>query len=180
MMLSVSVFAQKGKSEVGINVDVAPTLSTEPVSMNLGFGAKYRYGLSNRFRLDANFTYYLNSMVKLDEKNYDKLSMMDISVNVHYLIKCGNKMTFYPLAGLGYIKLSPDWNIKSTGNPDKDLYNKLEAEKDGPAKTNIVLNIGAGFDYHISDHLSANVELKYPVAVDVTPIPISLGVIYKF
>ena len=106
--------------------------------------------------------------------------MFDISVNVHYLCKIGNKMTVYPLAGLGYINVSPNWEIQSTGNATGDWVNKTEAEQDGPAKHNIVLNLGGGFEYAITDHLSANAEIKFPILVDVNPLPISLGVIYKF
>lgn len=180
MMLSVGAFAQKGKSEIGVNIDLAPTLSTNPTSFNLGFGAKYRYGLSNHFRLDANFTYYLNSLVSLKENNYDKVSMYDISLNAHYLIKVSDKATLYPLVGLGYVNLSPKWDYEDTGNHYEDITNKLEGIKDGPATSNIVLNVGVGADFSITDRLSANIEVKYPVAVDITPIPISLGVIYKF
>ena len=188
MAMSLATFAQKGKSEVGINLDVAPTFSTSPVSANLGIGAKYRYGISNRFRLDANFTYYFNSLTELDNDYYDRVSMFDISVNAHYLIKLNDKMTFYPLAGLGFVKVSTNYKSNEEheggssvpGGYDKDIFDKMEAEKNGPAKSNIVLNIGAGFEYAITDHLSAGVEIKYPIAVDVAPIPISLGVAYKF
>ncbi len=184
--LSLGAFAQKGKSEVGINLDLAPTFSTDPASVNLGIGAKYRYNLSNRFRLDANFTYYFNSLTELDytdkdaNAEYEKLNMFDISVNVHYLCKIGDKITVYPLAGLGYINVSPKWEFGSTKYGMGDEEQKALAEKNGPAKHNIVFNIGGGFEYAITDHLSANAEIKFPILVDINPMPISLGVTYKF
>lgn len=176
MMLSIGAYAQKGKSEVGINLDLAPTFSTEPASVNLGVGAKYRYGISNKFRLDANFTYFFNSLTELDPETkykYDRVSMFDISVNVHYLLKLNEKMTFYPLAGLGYVNLHPNWEFDSD-------YEKEEARIDGPATSNVVFNIGAGFEYALNEHLSLNAEVKFPIMVDVNPLPISLGVVYKF
>lgn len=190
MMLSIGAFAQKGKSEVGINIDLAPTFSTEPASVNLGVGAKYRYGISNKFRLDANFTYYFQSLTELEPEigDYDKISMFDISVNVHYLLKLNEKMTFYPLAGLGYINVSPNWDFESGSsrsgwddfNDYKDKYDQMYAEKEGPNKHNIVFNIGAGFEYALTDHLNLNAEIKFPILVDINPMPISLGVCYKF
>lgn len=186
MALSLGAFAQKGKSEVGINVDLAPTFSTDPASLNLGIGAKYRYNMSNRFRLDANFTYYFNSLSDLHYEDkevnasYDKIKMFDISLNVHYLCRIGEKITVYPLAGLGYINVSPNWYVKSTGNQIGNIVNEAEAEKNGPAKHNIVLNLGGGFEYAITDHISANAEIKFPILVDINPMPISLGVTYKF
>ena len=107
-MMALGAYAQKGKSEVGINLDLAPTFSTDPASANLGIGAKYRYGISNKFRLDAHFTYYFPSVTELDAEKYDKISMFDISVNIQYLIKFKERFTFYPLAGLGFVKVKVD------------------------------------------------------------------------
>ena len=189
MMLSIGAFAQKGKSEVGINFDIAPTFSTEPASVNLGLGAKYRYGISNKFRLDANFTYFFNSLTELDpdtEYEYDRVSMFDISVNVHYLLKLNEKMTFYPLVGLGFIKVSPNWDFESESSgygyldDMKDDYDQRRAEKEGPNQNNLVFNIGAGFEYALTPHLNLNAELKFPISVDINPLPISIGVCYKF
>ena len=170
VIMAFGAYAQKGKSEVGVNLDLAPTFSTDPASVNLGIGAKYRYGISNKFRLDANFTYYFPSLTELDADNYDKISMYDISVNLHYLLKFKEKFTFYPLVGLGYIKVNPDGQ--------DPIFDKLEDDYIVP--NNIVLNIGVGIEYQITDHINAGLEIKYPIQVDVNPLPVTLGVSYKF
>lgn len=181
IMVSIGAFAQKGKSEVGINMDLAPTFSTNPASFNLGVGAKYRYGISNKFRLDANFTYYFPSLKELDEDEFDKIKMWDLSVNIQYLLKFKDKLTFYPLAGIGYIDVSCNSDYESTGNSQKDKSHDVILADAGGKTHNIVLNIGAGLEYAITDHINATLEIKFPIMVShVDPLLISLGACYKF
>lgn len=181
MTLSLGAFAQKGKSEVGINFDIAPTFSTDPVSANIGIGAKYRYGISNKFRLDANFTYFFPSLTELDEELFEKIKMWDVSVNIQYLLKIKDKFTFYPLAGLGYIDVSCNSDYNSNGNSIQDANHDKDLIDAGGKSHNIVFNVGAGLEYKISDHLNAGLELKYPVMVShVDPVIFTLGVCYKF
>lgn len=181
MTLSLGAFAQKGKSEVGINFDIAPTFSTKPVSANIGVGAKYRYGISNKFRLDANFTYLFPSLTELDEEEFDKIKMWDVNVNIQYLLKLKDKLTFYPLVGLGYIDVSCKDDYDSKGNPIQDANHDKDLIDAGGKSHNIVLNVGAGLEYTISEHLNAGIELKYPVMVShVDPVIFTLGVCYKF
>lgn len=181
MTLSLGAFAQKGKSEVGINFDIAPTFSTNPVSANIGIGAKYRYGISNKFRLDANFTYLFPSLTELDADEFDKIKMWDVSVNIQYLLKLKNNLTFYPLAGLGYIDVSSNDDYESKGDHIQDATHDKDLIEAGGKSHNIVFNVGAGLEYAISDHLNAGIELKYPVMVSqVDPVIFTLGVCYKF
>lgn len=181
MTLSLGAFAQKGKSEVGINFDIAPTFSTDPVSANIGIGAKYRYSISNKFRLDANFTYFFPSLTELDEELFEKIKMWDVSVNIQYLLKIKDKFTFYPLAGLGYIDVSCNSDYNSNGNSIQDANHDKDLIDAGGKSHNIVFNVGAGLEYKISDHLNAGLELKYPVMVShVDPVIFTLGVCYKF
>lgn len=180
IMVSLGAYAQKGKSEVGINLDLAPTFSTDPASFNLGVGAKYRYGISNKFRLDANFTYYFNSLKELDT-DFEKINMWDISVNIQYLLKWKDKLTFYPLAGLGFIKVNSTDDYESTGNWVGDANHDKDIIESGGKSSNIVFNIGAGLEYAITDHINANLEIKFPILVKhVDPLLISLGACYKF
>ena len=176
-LVATGTYAQKGKSELGINFDVAPIISTDPATVNLGVGAKYRYGISNKFRLDANFTYYFPSLINtnarhffVDVENPDKISMFDISLNIQYLIKFKEKFIIYPLVGLGYIRVNVD--------TQDDYLDALEDNYITP--NNIVLNVGAGFEYQITDHFNAGIEIKYPITVDCNPMPITLGICYKF
>ena len=181
MTISLGAFAQKGKSEVGINFDIAPTFSTNPVSANIGIGAKYRYGISNKFRLDANFTYLFPSVTELDEDEFDKIKMWDVSVNIQYLLKLKDKLCFYPLAGLGYVDVSCNDDYESNGNSISDANHDKNVIDAGGKSHNIVFNVGAGLEYTISDHLNASIELKYPVMIShVDPVIFTLGVCYKF
>ena len=181
LMVSIGAYAQKGKSEVGINLDLAPTFSTDPASFNLGVGAKYRYGISNKFRLDANFTYYFPSLKELDSDNFDKIKMWDLSVNIQYLLKFKDKLTFYPLVGLGYIDVSSNSDYESNGNWVGDANHDKDLIDEGGKSHNIVFNIGAGLEYAITDHINADLEIKFPVMVShVDPLLISIGACYKF
>lgn len=180
-MVSIGAYAQKGKSEVGINLDLAPTFSTDPASFNLGVGAKYRYGISNKFRLDANFTYYFPSLKELDSDNFDKIKMWDLSVNIQYLLKFKDKLTFYPLVGLGYIDVSSNSDYESNGNWVGDANHDKDLIDEGGKSHNIVFNIGAGLEYAITDHINADLEIKFPIMVShVDPLLISIGACYKF
>ena len=176
MALSFGAFAQKGVSEVGINVDVAPTFSSDPTSVNVGVGAKYRYGISNHFRLEGGFNYYFKSSADY--------TMWDFSVNAQYLISLNEKWTFYPIAGLGLIHTakSDDTNLsdKAQDAANNGGYNGDAEDFLGISKNAIVLNLGLGIEYTITEKWSAGLEIKYPVKVDINPIPISISIAYKF
>jgi opacity protein-like surface antigen len=61
---------------------------------NYGIGAKFQYNVTKPIRLEGSFTYFLKK---------DLISMWDLSVNAHYLFPIADKLTVYPLAGLGLL-----------------------------------------------------------------------------
>ena len=70
-LVSLSVSAQKGESNVGANV----LYSTD--MQNIGLGLKYQYNITDAIRLEGVGNYYLKT---------DGFSMWDINVNGHLTI----------------------------------------------------------------------------------------------
>lgn len=107
--------------------------------------------------------------------------MWDLSVNIQYLLKFKDKLTFYPLVGLGYIDVSSNSDYESNGNWVGDANHDKDLIDEGGKSHNIVFNIGAGLEYAITDHINADLEIKFPIMVShVDPLLISIGACYKF
>jgi outer membrane protein X len=92
--------------------------------------------------------------------------MWDLSVNGHWLFPVADKVTVYPLAGLGI--LGSKVNIPSFGLGD------------GVSQSDFGFNIGGGIDYKLTDKMILNTELKYKIAGDWKRLFFSAGVAYKF
>jgi outer membrane protein X len=89
--MSVAANAQeKGDMAVGGNL----VLGSGDSFTNYGIGAKFQYNVTNPLRLEGSFTYFLKK---------DYLTMWDLSANAHWLFPVADKITVYPLAGLGIL-----------------------------------------------------------------------------
>lgn len=56
--VSLAMFAQKGRHQVGIGVEFAPEMVDDHVKNAVGIKVKYQYGLSDIFRIEPSYTYY--------------------------------------------------------------------------------------------------------------------------
>jgi opacity protein-like surface antigen len=149
---------EKGDKAVGANL----VFGTE--GSNIGLGAKFQYNVTAPIRLEGSFTYFF-------EKDYT--SMWDLSVNAHYLFPLNEKLTVYPLAGLGIVGATttiPGTTV-STGGVTVTPAGELSS-------TDFGLNLGGGADYKLSDKLFLNAELKYTTGG--SSLLISAGIAYKF
>ena len=187
-MLLVGVCAsaqQKGDMAVGLNVGVAPCLESGASLTNFGLGAKFQYNVTNPIRLEANVDYWVKS------KGVD---VFDITANVHYLFKIGQKLNIYPLAGIGYAHIggvfsAGDWDdLKDTMQGvgdylgDNSLYDDFEAslnEVSGGANK-FLFNVGVGVEYPLTAKFSIGAEVKYQYMRYFSRMPITVGVTYKF
>ena len=109
-----------------------------------GIGFKLLYNVSDLFRLagEADFS----SGLKLDD-NFVSCGFQDYSVYAHYLLPISNKVTVYPLAGVGmFIKKS---KMRIDGVTEKVIDNRT------------VGSFGAGVEYAITSNLSSSVELRF-------------------
>lgn len=152
VFMSASVFAQEaGDKAAGGSLNYG---SGDGWS-SIGIGAKFRYNVTSPIRLEGVFTYFLKK---------DYVSMWDFSVNAHYLFKAGEKLTVYPLAGLGLSKKSASGEFMGYD------YNVSDSE--------FGLNLGGGLDYDLSENMVGNVELRYGTGSEL--IILSAGVVFKF
>lgn len=145
--------AQKGQMAAGVNLNFG--LAYEVGSYNnIGLGAKFQYSLSDHFRLEPAFTYYLKK---------DNLSMWDLMVNCHYLFPLAqDRLNLYPIAGLGV------------------LGAKASALGYSASTTKFGINLGGGAEYKISQSIALGVELKYQIVADYGHLALQLGVTYLF
>jgi outer membrane protein X len=154
--MSVAANAQeKGDMAAGGNL----VLGSGDGVTNIGIGAKFQYNVIDPLRLEGSFTYFL-------KKNF--VSMWDLSVNGHWLFPVADKVTVYPLAGLGVLGSSVSLDLGEYGNL-------------GSASTSeVAFNLGGGVDYELTDNLVLNAELKYKLGSTWDRLLISAGLAYKF
>lgn len=101
------------------------------------------------------------------------ISLFHASGNFHYLINLSERFKVYPVVGSGYGILFADFGMSAAH------------------KSKFLINAGLGSEYDITDHLSVGVEVKYQYVThfsrdkyeyikELSRLPISLGVTYKF
>ena len=150
LSMSVAVNAQeKGDMAAGGNL----VLGSGDSFTNYGIGAKFQYNVTNPLRLEGSFTYFLKK---------DNLTMWDLSVNAHWLFPVADKVTVYPLAGLGILNYGSSYGGYSASTSD------------------IAFNLGGGIDYQLTDKLILNAELKYKISDTWDRLLLSAGLAYKF
>jgi outer membrane protein X len=155
MTMSVAAHAQeKGDMAAGGNI----VLGLGDSFTNFGIGAKFQYNILTPLRLEGAFTYFLKK---------DLVSMWDLSVNAHWLFHVADKITVYPLAGLGV--------LGSKVNIDLDGFGSAST-----SSSEFGVNLGGGIDYVLTNKLFLNAELKYKIGGTWDRLLISAGLAYKF
>ena len=165
---------QKGDVALGFNFGVAPIVENHASTTNFGLGAKFRYNVSNPVRLEANFGYWFKS---------NTFDIIDLSANVHYVFKVGNKFNIYPLVGVGYARVNSSIGgaVEDVLEESFDWYNDDDVEINASTGFNrLLVNVGVGAEYAVTDKLSLGVEIKYQYLKDFSRLPINLGLAYKF
>lgn len=151
MLVSTAMFAQKGSTWVGANVNYGMHSDYK----NFGLGAKVQYEFIDNFRGEASFNYFFKK---------DELTQWDVNLNLHYLIHAGS-LTVYPLAGLTLLNSStPDIDVPGFGTVK------------GVSDSDFGLNLGAGLDFPITEGVKLNIEAKYQIIADWNRPVISAGV----
>lgn len=133
---SFSVSAQNEKGESGMVIHAG--VETDPGRFLVG--AQWRYALFTdfRFALDGKFLF-----------PKDRIVGLNINTNLHYVIELDHKMNVYPLMGIAM-------------QNDRYMGKTIAGEKI-PAKgfTNWGFNLGGGYEYHLSERMFLNTEVKY-------------------
>ena len=132
MLLSVGAFAQ-GKFAVGANAGIA--LYGDDYNP-FGVGAKLQYEFVESFRAEVAYNYWF-------PKN--DAGMMDIDLNLQYLIPISDGLNVYPIVGA---------NLGMThGDAFKVLFDGQE--------TIFGFQGGFGIEYYLSDNVKVNLDAKY-------------------
>jgi outer membrane protein X len=98
--------------------------------------------------------------------------MWDLSVNGHWLFPVVDKITVYPLAGLGILGATasiPDIDLGEWGSLGGSV-----------STSDVAFNFGGGIDYKLTEQLILNAELKYKISDAWNRLLISAGLAYKF
>lgn len=169
---------QKGDMAVGLNLGVAPCLEKNASLTNFGIGAKFQYNVTKPIRLEADVDYWFK------DKGMD---VFDVSANVHYIFNFGEKLSVYPLVGIGYGRVGfggfsfdeDDFDYYSRGWLD-DLDDDYEDYEGGTSANKFLFNVGVGAEYALSSRFSVGLEIKYQYMKDFSRLPISIGATYRF
>ena len=132
MLLSVGAFAQ-GRLAIGANAGIA--LYGDDYNP-FGVGAKLQYGFEGGFRTELAYNYWF-------AKN--DAGVMDIDLNLHYLIPVSEGLNVYPIVGV---------NLGMThGDSFKLLFDGQE--------TLFGFQGGFGVEYYLTDNVKLNLDAKY-------------------
>lgn len=180
-LAGLSSYAQeKGDMSVGLNLGFAPCLESGVSLTNVGVGAKFRYSVTAPIRVEADLDYWLKSK---------EVDVLDFSVNAHYLFNVTDKINVYPVVGLGYARIGSfisyddnfddsDFPYGRSSNPWEDMDDYMD--ESSSALNRMLINVGVGADYALTDKISVGAEIKYQYIKDFNRLPINIGVTYKF
>ncbi|MDR1372753.1 MAG: porin family protein [Dysgonamonadaceae bacterium] len=154
--MSAATSAQgKGDMAAGGNL----VLGTGDSFTNFGIGGKFQYNVTHPVRLEGSFTCFMKK---------DYITMWDLSVNGHWLFPVHNRMTVYPLTGLGILNHGYDNSVNLGGPGSRG------------SKSDFAFNLGGGVDCRMTDNLVFNAELKYKISDVWSRFLISAGLAYRF
>ena len=146
--LAQSKFAgEKGVSSVGVIAGYA--IDNETIVI----GADYRYNIEDRIRLAPSILHVFRN----DNYRYFNYAanLWYFNADVHYLARITDKITMYPIGGLGISV----WNFKYglPGNMEGILGLDTESE----SKARVGLNLGFGVEMRLTQDIIAGAEFRY-------------------
>jgi outer membrane protein X len=145
---SLGISAQTGSKAI------MPKLGYQTEFKRLGLGVEGRYFLTNNIRLAPGVTVLFPK---------DRVTGLDVDVNVHYVFPIQGGLAFYPF--IGGAMLNNRWSPK---------------EGDSVSTTDFGFNIGAGAQYDVTDNGYVNFEFKYTFVEGSDPAYFMLGYGIRF
>ncbi|MDR1339545.1 MAG: porin family protein [Prevotellaceae bacterium] len=178
--LTVSLTAsaqEKGDMAAGANV----IMSTGQELTNFGLGAKLQYSITTPIRIEGAFNYFFKK---------DMTSMWDAGINAHYLFFISDRVTVYPLVGVGILgsKYTDDEGYGDLFDDEEyaDLFDDEEYaglfddEVESDSYNEFGVKLGGGIDFKLTEKLFLNFEAKYRIG-DIYSRPfISAGIGFRF
>ena len=139
-----------------------------------GIGARFRYTIMEQMRVEGTFTYFFpKEIVSFGDLLSANISMLNFSVNAHYLFPVTDRITLYPLVGLGFLGVRTTGTVLGINVQNSDNF--------------ATLNIGGGVDIQVADNISINIEPKLLRTVsgdnnrdNLGGFVISAGVMFNF
>jgi len=152
LMLGLGVAqAQVGKGETAVGANLVYGSEIE----SLGLGARFQYGILDNIRAEVGFNGFFE---------HDHRGWWEVNLNGHYLVGLWQQRLFvYPIGGINYTMMSYKGELKDLGE-----------------ENHIGLNVGAGFEYELDDHLGAFVEYRHTIVRKVDQGVFGVGLNYKF
>lgn len=151
-----ATWAQKGEQSIGAKLSYGSEIE------NLGFGVHYRNNLTDHFRVEPSFDYFLKK---------DYVTSWDLNLNAHYLFELSNNMSIYPLIGLTYSHWGVDLGSIDFGDIKVDT-----SANEG----RFGINLGGGIELPVSYNFSVGAELKYQIISDFDQWVVGVNCAYKF
>ena len=176
-LVGMSASAQKGQTALGLSFGLAPCIAGGGTSVkNFGIAAKLQYGLTDKFRGELGLGY--------DFKDFG-FGLFHATANFHYMFDVAEKISVYPIVGIGYGRMVNDW-IDLNDYFD-DFYHDYGYYDDcgdygyeTPSMNRFIVQCGIGGEYYINEHFAVNAEAKFQYIKDFKRIPISIGFAYLF
>lgn len=146
----------KGEKSVG------PKLGYATKNQSAVTGLVFQYAFSSHFRLSPELSYVFR------HKDMDAF-VFDIDAQVPFGFT-GEKVAFYPLAGLNYTSWSRHYK-------KEDM---MELDDVSTRTARFGVNLGAGFDLRCSETLKLTLEAKYSLVKGFTNLSVTAGISYVF
>ena len=163
MMLlgTTASFADEGDKWLGVNLNYG--FSSE--YKNFGIGGKFQYEIKPNLRLEGAANYFFSRSVGEDYGDL-RTWMLDANANVQYLIHLTDRLNVYPILG-------PSLLFAKASDKDGGFTDHFTG-----SRVRLGVNIGAGIEYQLNDHLKANADFKYQYHKDFDRPVIAVGVSY--
>lgn len=160
----VAAYAQAGDKAFGGNLLIAGDETTL-----FGIGAKFQYNITDPIRLEGSFSYCFpkketQSVMGIPIES--SINMWNLSVNGQYLLPISEKVTLYPLAGLGITGLKAKASAFGYSNSDSENY--------------FGFNLGGGLDFKITETILLNFEARNMFISDGGIFFLRGGLVFKF
>jgi len=134
-------------------------------------GAQLTYGTwSSSPGLGVRFQYapwdHIRGSLEVDGFfKHDHKTCWDVNLNAHYVLNLWQeRLRFYPLLGLNYTMTTHKWSERDPADEEN----------------HVGLNVGAGLEYGITDHLNAFFQYRHTIVRVVDQGIFAAGVTYRF
>jgi outer membrane protein X len=122
------------------------SLYAEDGFSTFGVGAKFRYNVTDPIRLEGALTYFFPNEIMSLMGISTNISMLDFSVNAHYLFPVAERVTLYPLVGLGFL------NLRASVSAD------IIDMRASASESHVIMNFGGGAEFKVADNISIHIE----------------------